>query len=763
MGTVFLARHPRLPRKVAVKLLNADVSVDPDLRARFEREGTVVAQLDHPGIVSVLDRGVEHGQPWLAMQYVPGTDASRLDPRTLNPQRAVRIISEVATALDHAHSRGILHRDVKPANILLAAPEAGHPERAVLTDFGIARVLTSNTQHTSTGNLTATIAYASPEQLSGDPLDPRSDQYSLGCTLFALLAGHPPFAATDPGQVVAAHLVKPVPPLPRPDVPPQLNHVIARAMAKNPAERFGSTGEFAAAAAAALRGGTPVTTPVPFPPAAQPTPPSAYPVQLGYVPGQSQVDAPAARAPWGALCAMAFAVVIICLGRAAQGTGLPRLRHDMHASIGQVGWLNLIDLLAYTAPLLLAARLGDRFGPKRIQLAGLTVFVLGSAGAGLAASMGMLSVAHAIQGLGAGLVLPQLLSVLVRTVPPRQRGVAAGIWAAAWALGGLAGPFAGAVLTSTGSWRWTALAEVPAGLVALALTAAVPRLPRLRTPPDPGGHLIFGAGVVATVAGFGRADEWGTTGWALGVAGLLVLGVFALVQAGRTGAGTPGPSRIAALPSLATAILATALTAMIFLFFVYLEMEQDLSAEHAALMLVPAAIIAAVSAPIFGMFSDRVHPAALPAAGFGLLCVTAFGALALMTMHLPVVALAILGALGGLALGCTWASLAAAAARTLPSERPGTGAASYTAAWLIGSAVGGPVIGVLFGNRLRATGFGFGMHPGSSSLLDKYSTALSQTMLLPAGLLILGAIVSALLRRPRTASTPAGDPTMRPY
>ncbi|WP_405484290.1 serine/threonine-protein kinase [Nocardia sp. NBC_00511] len=254
MGTVFLARHPRLPRRVALKLLNQAVSTDPELRARFEREATVVARLDHPGIVAVQDRGVEAGQLWLAMQYVQGIDASRLASDTLTVQRAIQIISEVAAALDYAHSQGILHRDVKPANVLLAAPGAGRPERAVLTDFGIARLLASNTQLTSTGTFTATLSYASPEQLSGEPLDHRSDQYSLACTLFALLAGRPPFAANDPGQVVAGHLSKPVPPLLRPDVPPELNAVIARAMAKNSQERFDSCTEFATMARNAAHG-----------------------------------------------------------------------------------------------------------------------------------------------------------------------------------------------------------------------------------------------------------------------------------------------------------------------------------------------------------------------------------------------------------------------------------------------------------------------------------------------------------------------------
>ncbi|MEU0506282.1 serine/threonine-protein kinase [Nocardia sp. NPDC005998] len=255
MGTVCLARHPRLPRLVALKLLNREVSSDAELRRRFEREASVVAQLEHPNIVGVYDRGTHDGHLWIAMQYIQGSDAGRLDCRTVTGDRAARIITDVAAALDYAHAHGVLHRDIKPANILLAAPDAGRGERAVLTDFGIARLQDATTKVTATGTFVATIAYAAPEQLTGQPLDGRADQYSLACTLFSMLAGRSPFAADHPGQVVAGHLSSPVPSLVRlrPDLPAQLDAVLARGMAKEPGQRFDSCGEFAAAVADAVR------------------------------------------------------------------------------------------------------------------------------------------------------------------------------------------------------------------------------------------------------------------------------------------------------------------------------------------------------------------------------------------------------------------------------------------------------------------------------------------------------------------------------
>ncbi|MFB8002150.1 serine/threonine-protein kinase [Nocardia sp. NPDC056000] len=250
MGSVYLAHHPRLPRQVALKLLGQEVSTDPELRKRFEQEANAIARLDHPNIVGIHDRGVHDGHLWIAMQYVQGVDASRLDPRQVSVDRALRIIIETASALDFAHSRGVLHRDVKPANILLSEADTGRDERAILTDFGIARLLDSNTQLTSTGMFTATLAYASPEQLSGEQVDHRADQYSLACTLFTLLAGHPPFASGNPGQVVAAHLSQPLPRLShiRNDIPPHLDDVIARATAKRREDRFTSCTEFVTAA-----------------------------------------------------------------------------------------------------------------------------------------------------------------------------------------------------------------------------------------------------------------------------------------------------------------------------------------------------------------------------------------------------------------------------------------------------------------------------------------------------------------------------------
>ncbi|WP_338770688.1 ABC transporter substrate-binding protein [Nocardia vulneris] len=306
MGSVYLARHPRLPRRIALKLLSSNLHADREMLARFEREAELVARLDHPNIVAVYDRGIDDDTRWISMQYVDGTDAGALDPRSLAPRRAIQIVAETAKALDYAHAVGVLHRDVKPANILLARATAGQDERILLTDFGIARLRDESQQLTRTGMFAATLAYASPEQLSAGPVDHRSDQYALACTLFWLLTGTAPFAADSPAGLIAGHLQQPPPAVSdrRPGLPPALNTVLARALAKTPAERFASCTEFATAALHASSDlapnelAAPPTTPQAWVPPAEPSQRQASsPASAGDAQAETRAASPATAPP----------------------------------------------------------------------------------------------------------------------------------------------------------------------------------------------------------------------------------------------------------------------------------------------------------------------------------------------------------------------------------------------------------------------------------------------------------------------------------
>jgi serine/threonine protein kinase len=252
MGQVYLVQHPRLPRRDALKVLPSDVSANLEFRQRFNREAELAASLYHEHIVGIHDRGEYDGQLWISMDYVEGTDAARLlssqYPSGMPRTEVVEIISAVADALDHAHSRGLLHRDIKPANILLG--DASPRRRILLADFGIARELGEISGLTATNMMIGTTAYCAPEQLRGDDLDPRADQYALGCTAFHLLTGGAPFQHSNPAVVITHHLSAPRPPISerRPQLA-DLDATIAKAMAKNRGERYATCAAFASALA----------------------------------------------------------------------------------------------------------------------------------------------------------------------------------------------------------------------------------------------------------------------------------------------------------------------------------------------------------------------------------------------------------------------------------------------------------------------------------------------------------------------------------
>jgi serine/threonine-protein kinase len=251
MADVYLAKHPRLPRLDALKVLTEGTTADPEFRERFHREADLAATLWHPHIVAVHDRGEFDGHLWIAMDYVEGTDAARLMRegfRAGMPEQDVSdIVTAVAGALDYAHARGLLHRDVKPANILLTHPDEDD-RRILLADFGVARQLADISGITETNVAVGTVAYAAPEQLVGSNIDGRADQYALAASAFHLLTGAPPYRHSNPVAVIGQHLHAEPPRLSdhRPDLA-DLDDVFFKALAKDPADRFDRCRQFAAA------------------------------------------------------------------------------------------------------------------------------------------------------------------------------------------------------------------------------------------------------------------------------------------------------------------------------------------------------------------------------------------------------------------------------------------------------------------------------------------------------------------------------------
>jgi YVTN family beta-propeller protein len=256
MGVVYRATHLVLDHLVALKVISPALAADERFRRRFAEESRIAVSIRHPNVVPIHDAGEEDGLLYVTMDLIDGTDLRGVLHREgpLDPRHAATIIDDVASALDAAHKRGLVHRDVKPANILI---EAGD-QHVYLTDFGLARQVDANTGVTATGAFVGTLDYVAPEQIRGERVDARADVYALGCVLFELLTGNTPFAARDDKVAkMYAHLEEDPPSLRvlRPDLPPALDPVLKRALAKDPADRFPSAGDLARAVDAAVEGG----------------------------------------------------------------------------------------------------------------------------------------------------------------------------------------------------------------------------------------------------------------------------------------------------------------------------------------------------------------------------------------------------------------------------------------------------------------------------------------------------------------------------
>ena len=244
MGVVYRATDLSLDRPVALKLIAPELAEDEHFRGRFLKESRLAASLDHPSVVPIYEAGEHDGQLYLAMRYVEGSDMKTLleSEGRLSPEFALPVLTQVAGALDTAHRRGLVHRDVKPANVLLDGDD-----HAYLTDFGITKRVGSAS--TDTGRMVGTLDYLAPEQIRGEEVDGRSDCYALGCVLYECLAGAPPFRRQTEAETLWAHMQEPPPPLPG---QPGLGPVLERALAKEKEDRYASCGELLAAASSAL-------------------------------------------------------------------------------------------------------------------------------------------------------------------------------------------------------------------------------------------------------------------------------------------------------------------------------------------------------------------------------------------------------------------------------------------------------------------------------------------------------------------------------
>src|SRR5215217_2198172 len=266
MGVVYRAEDLRLGRLVALKLLRASLADDDGYRERFLRESRLAASIEHAAIVPIYDAGETDGLLYIAMRFVDGVDLGELLRREgpLAPERAVALVGQLASALDAAHARGLIHRDVKPSNALIGTD--GDGEHAYLVDFGITQDTTAQERLTATDQLVGTLDYLAPERIRGEPVDGRADIYALGCVLFECLTGQVPFPRGSEASAIYAHLEEQPPRASelRPELPMGLDDVVARALAKDRADRWQSGAELRAAAERAISSRPPARARLPL-------------------------------------------------------------------------------------------------------------------------------------------------------------------------------------------------------------------------------------------------------------------------------------------------------------------------------------------------------------------------------------------------------------------------------------------------------------------------------------------------------------------
>ena len=279
MAAVFRAYQPGMERYVALKVLPRQLAEDPEFSARFQREARLLAQLQHPHVLPVFDFGQVEGYSYIVMPFVPsGTLTESLQGQPLSLPRIRQVISQVGDALNYAHGRGLVHRDVKPSNVLI--DESGN---CLLTDFGLARMVEASVNLTATGTVMGTPAYMSPEQGAGSKIDSRSDIYSLGIILYEMATGRVPYKAETPVAVVFMHVSGPLP-LPRslnPDLPEAVERVILKALARNPDDRYQTAGDLVAALKRAIPEAPTLTSK-----------PEPKPKRVGWVPSPTLVALP---------------------------------------------------------------------------------------------------------------------------------------------------------------------------------------------------------------------------------------------------------------------------------------------------------------------------------------------------------------------------------------------------------------------------------------------------------------------------------------
>lgn len=481
----------------------------------------------------------------------------------------------------------------------------------------------------------------------------------------------------------------------------------------------------------------------------------------------STVSEPAADVrPWPALAALCIGFFMILVDMTIVTVATPDIMKELDADTNAVLWVTSAYLLAYAVPILITGRLGDRYGPKWLYLAGLTVFTAASLWCGLSTSIGMLIAARVVQGVGASMITPQTMAVITRIFPADKRGQAMALWGATAGIATLVGPILGGLLVDGFGWEWIFFINIPIGLVALVLNfRLVPVLPTHPHTFDWVGVLLSGAGMFALVFGIqdGEQRDWDAVIWTLIGGGVVLLALF-LVWEGRTRTEPLLPLRLFSdrnfsVSNAGITCMGFAAVAMGFPLMLWAQLVRGFSALEASLLMVPMAVMSFLMAPVVGRFTDKVHPRLLTGAGFAFTSISMFWVSAALEPEGSLWQVLVAMGLLGFGMSAVWAPLAATATRNLPMHQAGAGAGVYNATRTVGSVIGSAGIAVLIETRLIAHGLptGGGPEAGGQSRLPEvawspFSDAMAEATLLPAAVLALGFLACLLFEMPRHLS-----------
>ena len=437
-------------------------------------------------------------------------------------------------------------------------------------------------------------------------------------------------------------------------------------------------------------------------------------------------------------------------------------------------WVTSAYLLAYAVPLLVAGRLGDRFGPKNLYLIGLAIFTAASLWCGLSGSIGMLITARVVQGLGAGLLTPQTLSTITRIFPAERRGVAMSVWGATAGVATLVGPLAGGLLVDSLGWQWIFFVNVPVGIVGIALAVRlIPVLPTDQHRFDILGVLLSGVAMFLIVFGLqeGQSHHWSLWIWATIVGGVAVMGAFVYWQ--RVNKNEPLiPLRVFSdrdfsLSNAAIAVMGFVVVAMVLPLMFYLQAVCGLSPTRSALVMAPTAVVTGLLAPAVGRIVDRSHPGPIVGFGFATLAIALTWLSIEMTPTTPMWRLVLPFAAMGIGMAFIWAPLAATATRNLPPDLAGAGSGVYNATRQVGSVLGSASMAAFMTWRIGdelppqpdgAAPRGEGAVTQLPAFLHRpFSDAMSQSTLLPAFVALFGVVAALFLVGARPApALPSG-------